>query len=74
LHQNQIGTKGAQKRDKVLHVKGSGALVYDIAVPEHIDFAGGIAVMNVGCSQPKVAVVSKAKPKNQPTPWFMVLP
>ncbi|RLB92730.1 MAG: 4-aminobutyrate--2-oxoglutarate transaminase, partial [Deltaproteobacteria bacterium] len=34
--------------------KASGSLVWDMDDKEYIDFAGGIAVMNVGHSHPKI--------------------
>ena len=39
--------------------KAKGAIVYDVDGRELIDFAGGIGVMNVGHSHPKVVAAIK---------------
>lgn len=51
-----------------------GALVWDIEGREYIDFAGGIAVMNVGHSHPKVIAAIKAQSEKFTHTCFMVLP
>jgi 4-aminobutyrate aminotransferase/(S)-3-amino-2-methylpropionate transaminase len=51
-----------------------GALVYDVEGREYIDFAGGIGVMNVGHSHPKVVAAIKNQAENLTHSCFMVLP
>ena len=52
----------------------AGALVTDINNKEYIDFAGGIAVMNVGHSHPKVVEAIKDQAEKFIHTCFMVLP
>jgi 4-aminobutyrate aminotransferase/(S)-3-amino-2-methylpropionate transaminase len=51
-----------------------GSLVYDVEGREYIDFAGGIGVMNVGHSHPKVVAAIKNQAENLTHSCFMVLP
>ena len=51
-----------------------GALVYDVEGREYIDFAGGIGVMNVGHSHPKVVAAIKNQAEKFTHTCFMVLP
>jgi 4-aminobutyrate aminotransferase/(S)-3-amino-2-methylpropionate transaminase len=51
-----------------------GALLYDVEGREYIDFAGGIAVMNVGHSHPKVVAAVKDQVEKFTHTCFMVLP
>ena len=53
---------------------GKGALLWDVDGREYIDFAGGIAVMNVGHSHPKVAAAIKDQAEKLTHTCFMVLP
>jgi 4-aminobutyrate aminotransferase/(S)-3-amino-2-methylpropionate transaminase len=53
---------------------GKGALLYDVEGREYIDFAGGIAVMNVGHSHPKVVAAIKNQAEKLTHTCFMVLP
>jgi 4-aminobutyrate aminotransferase/(S)-3-amino-2-methylpropionate transaminase len=53
---------------------GKGSLLYDVEGREYIDFAGGIAVMNVGHSHPKVVAAIKAQAEKLTHTCFMVLP
>ncbi|UCH19639.1 MAG: 4-aminobutyrate--2-oxoglutarate transaminase [Deltaproteobacteria bacterium] len=53
---------------------GKGALLYDVEGREYIDFAGGIAVMNVGHSHPKVVAAIKDQAEKLTHSCFMVLP
>ena len=41
--------------------KASGAMIYDVEGREYIDFTGGIAVMNVGHSHPRVVAAIKER-------------
>ena len=52
----------------------SGATIVDIEGREFIDFAGGIAVMNVGHSHPKVVAAIKAQAEKFTHTCFMVSP
>ena len=54
--------------------RARGALVYDVEGREYIDFAGGIAVMNVGHSHPKVVAAIKQQAEQFTHTCFMVLP
>ena len=54
--------------------RAKGALVYDIEGREYIDFAGGIAVMNVGHSHPKVVAALQDQAAKFTHTCFMVLP
>ncbi len=54
--------------------KGEGALLTDIDGNELIDFAGGIAVMNVGHSHPKVVKAIQDQAARFTHTCFMVLP
>ena len=54
--------------------KGRGALVYDVEGREYVDFSGGIAVMNVGHSHPKVVAAIKDQAEKFTHTCFMVMP
>ncbi len=54
--------------------KGQGALITDVEGKEYIDFAGGIAVMNVGHSHPKVVKAIKDQAEKFTHTCFMVSP
>ncbi|MCF8052913.1 MAG: 4-aminobutyrate--2-oxoglutarate transaminase [Desulfobacterales bacterium] len=54
--------------------RAEGARVYDIEGKEYIDFAGGIAVMNVGHSHPKVVAAIQDQAAKFTHTCFMVLP
>lgn len=51
-----------------------GAILTDVEGREYIDFAGGIAVMNVGHSHPKVVAAIKAQAEKFTHTCFMVNP
>jgi 4-aminobutyrate aminotransferase/(S)-3-amino-2-methylpropionate transaminase len=51
-----------------------GAVIKDVEGNEYIDFAGGIAVMNVGHSHPKVVAAIKAQAEKFTHTCFMVNP
>ncbi len=51
-----------------------GAMIYDVEGNEYIDFAGGIAVMNVGHSHPKVVEAIKDQAEKFTHTCFMVTP
>lgn len=52
----------------------SGALIRDVEGREYIDFAGGIGVMNVGHSHPRVVTAIKAQAEKFTHTCFMVVP
>jgi 4-aminobutyrate aminotransferase / (S)-3-amino-2-methylpropionate transaminase / 5-aminovalerate transaminase len=54
--------------------RAKGALLWDVDGNEYIDFAGGIAVMNVGHSHPKVVAAIKDQAEKFTHTCFMVLP
>ena len=54
--------------------KAKGAMIYDVAGNEFIDFAGGIGVMNVGHSHPKVVAAIKDQAEKFTHTCFMVVP
>ena len=54
--------------------KASAAMIYDVEGREYIDFAGGIGVMNVGHSHPKVVAAIKDQAEKFTHTCFMVLP
>ncbi|MCK5165142.1 MAG: 4-aminobutyrate--2-oxoglutarate transaminase [Desulfobacula sp.] len=54
--------------------KAKGALVWDMDDKEYIDFAGGIAVMNVGHSHPSIVSAVKDQAEKFMHTCFMVLP
>ncbi len=51
-----------------------GAILTDVEGKEYIDFSGGIAVMNVGHSHPKVVAAIKDQAEKFTHTCFMVLP
>jgi 4-aminobutyrate aminotransferase/(S)-3-amino-2-methylpropionate transaminase len=54
--------------------RAEGALLWDLAGREYIDFGGGIAVMNVGHSHPKVVAAIKEQAEKFTHTCFMVHP
>ena len=54
--------------------RAEGARVWDVTGREYIDFAGGIAVMNVGHSHPKVVSAIQRQAEKFTHTCFMVLP
>lgn len=54
--------------------RANGALLYDVEGREYIDFAGGIAVMNVGHSHPRVVAAIKEQAEKFTHTCFMVMP
>ena len=53
---------------------GKGAILKDVSGREYIDFSGGIGVMNVGHSNPKVVAAIKNQAEKLTHTCFMVLP
>lgn len=54
--------------------RAEGALLWDLAGQEYIDFGGGIGVMNVGHSHPKVVAAIKEQAEKFTHTCFMVHP
>lgn len=76
LHErrNKVIAKGnASALDRYIgHAKG--AIITDVEGQDYIDFAGGIAVMNVGHSHPKVVKAIKDQAEKFTHTCFMVAP
>jgi len=53
---------------------GKGAILKDVTGREYIDFSGGIGVMNIGHSHPKVVAAIKSQAEKLTHSCFMVLP
>lgn len=66
--------KGYASTRSIYVEKAKGALIWDLQGKEFIDFAGGIAVMNVGHSHPRVITAVKAQADQFMHTCFMVLP
>ncbi len=67
--------KGISSATSSSHIShGRGALLTDVEGNEYIDFAGGIAVMNVGHSHPKVVQAIKNQAEKFTHTCFMVSP
>jgi 4-aminobutyrate aminotransferase / (S)-3-amino-2-methylpropionate transaminase / 5-aminovalerate transaminase len=49
-----VMAKGFASGKPIYIASAKGAMLYDVEGNEYIDFGGGIAVMNVGHSNPKV--------------------
>ncbi len=54
--------------------RAEGAMIYDVDGKAYIDFGGGIAVMNVGHSHPKVVAAIQRQAARFTHTCFMVLP
>jgi 4-aminobutyrate aminotransferase / (S)-3-amino-2-methylpropionate transaminase / 5-aminovalerate transaminase len=76
LHErrNQVVAAGNASATSRYIVKGRGATLTDVEGNEYIDFAGGIAVMNVGHSHPKVVTAIKRQAEQLTHTCFMVAP
>lgn len=66
--------KGISSATSNYIVQGKGAILVDVEGNEFIDFAGGIAVMNVGHSHPKVVKAIKDQAEKLTHTCFMVSP
>jgi len=73
MHQKYLAKGFASTRSCYVK-KALGSLVWDINDKEYLDFAGGIAVMNVGHSHPTVVAAVKAQAEKFMHTCFMVLP
>ncbi len=73
LRQNAMAKGYVSATDRYIE-KGLGALLYDVEGMEYIDFGGGIAVMNVGHSHPRVVAAIKDQAEKLTHTCFMVTP
>ncbi|WP_028581384.1 4-aminobutyrate--2-oxoglutarate transaminase [Desulfogranum japonicum] len=73
LRNKYIAKGNVSGTDKYI-AKAQGAVLTDVEGNEYIDFAGGIAVMNVGHSHPKVVEAIKAQADKFTHTCFMVSP
>ncbi|MGC9324341.1 MAG: 4-aminobutyrate--2-oxoglutarate transaminase [Desulfomonilia bacterium] len=71
---DKVMAKGFASGKPAYVAKANGALVWDVDGKEYIDFAGGIAVMNVGHSNPKVVAAIKDQAEKFTHTCFMVMP
>lgn len=71
---DQFIAKGNASATGSYVAKAEGALIVDVEGREYIDFAGGIAVMNVGHSHPKVVAAIREQAGKFTHTCFMVLP
>ncbi len=85
MNSTQTNSSLHERRNKVIakgNVSGTdryiahakGALLTDVEGREYIDFGGGIAVMNVGHSHPKVVQAIKDQAEKFTHTCFMVTP
>lgn len=71
---NKVIAKGNVSGTNHYIAKGRGARLTDVEGRELIDFGGGIAVMNVGHSHPKVVAAIQRQAENFTHTCFMVTP
>jgi len=69
-----VMAKGFVSANNCYIAKARGASLYDVEGREFIDFGGGIAVMNVGHSHPKVVAAIKEQAERFTHTCFMVTP
>lgn len=70
----KVMAKGFSSATDCYVARAIGALIYDVKGREYIDFTGGIAVMNVGHSHPRVVAAIKDQAEKFTHTCFMVLP
>jgi 4-aminobutyrate aminotransferase/(S)-3-amino-2-methylpropionate transaminase len=71
---SKVVAKGNASATSNYMAKGKGAILTDVEGNTYIDFAGGIAVMNVGHSHPKVVTAIKRQAEQLTHTCFMVAP
>ncbi|HRF90263.1 MAG TPA: aminotransferase class III-fold pyridoxal phosphate-dependent enzyme, partial [Desulfobacter postgatei] len=71
---NQVIPNGHASGTTCYVDSAKGAIITDVQGKQYIDFAGGIAVMNVGHSHPKVVAAIKAQAEKFTHTCFMVNP
>lgn len=70
----KVVAKGKVSGTNCYVAKAQGSLITDVEGNEYIDFAGGIAVMNVGHSHPKIIAAIKDQAEKFTHTCFMVAP
>ena len=71
---NKVIAKGFVSAADCYIDKASGASLFDVEGREYIDFGGGIAVMNVGHSHPKIVKAIQQQAERFTHTCFMVTP
>lgn len=71
---NNVMARGFSSAKPVYIASGRGALLYDVEGNEYIDFGGGIGVMNIGHSHPKVVKAIQEQAEKFTHTCFMVTP
>ena len=71
---NTVMAKGFASGKPAYVASAKGAVITDVEGTEYIDFGGGIAVMNVGYSNPKVVAAIKKQAEKFTHTCFMVMP
>jgi 4-aminobutyrate aminotransferase/(S)-3-amino-2-methylpropionate transaminase len=71
---NQFISEGVASVTPMYVESAEGAIIKDVEGKEYIDFAGGIAVMNIGHSHPKVVAAIKDQAEKFTHTCFMVNP
>jgi 4-aminobutyrate aminotransferase / (S)-3-amino-2-methylpropionate transaminase / 5-aminovalerate transaminase len=71
---NKVMAKGFASGKPIYIASAKGATLYDVEGNEYIDFGGGIAVMNVGHSNPKVVKAIQDQAAKFTHTCFMVTP
>ncbi|MGD2098505.1 MAG: 4-aminobutyrate--2-oxoglutarate transaminase [Desulfobacterales bacterium] len=71
---NEVVSSGHASTTSLYVESAEGAVIRDVEGREYIDFAGGIAVMNVGHSHPKVVAAIKDQAEKFTHTCFMVNP
>ncbi|HNY66670.1 MAG TPA: 4-aminobutyrate--2-oxoglutarate transaminase [Deltaproteobacteria bacterium] len=71
---NEVMAKGFASGKPAYIASARGAVLTDVEGNEYIDFGGGIAVMNVGHSNPKVVAAIKKQAEKFTHTCFMVTP
>jgi 4-aminobutyrate aminotransferase/(S)-3-amino-2-methylpropionate transaminase len=76
LHETRssVLAKGFVSANSCYVAKAEGATIIDVEGREYIDFGGGIAVMNVGHSHPKIVAAIKDQAEKFTHTCFMVTP
>jgi len=70
----QYVAQGHTCANQVYVESANGAVVRDVAGREYIDFSGGIGVMNIGHSHPKIVAAIRNQAEKFTHTCFMVLP
>ena len=71
---SKVMAKGFASGKPIYVASAKGAMIYDVEGNDYIDFGGGIAVMNVGHSNPKVIKAIKDQAEKFTHTCFMVTP